>query len=694
LRRSPGRDAARHAVLAAALLVGPQVAGKATRDALFLSSFDVSWLPPVNAAAALLSLVATLGFSRAMTRFSPARLLPAAVGASSLFFLAEWALARSLPRAAAVAVYFHQAALGAVLISGFWSLVNERFDPHTAKRAMGAIGAGASLGGVGGGLLTWSVAGAVSIPGMLLILAGASLLGLGSLFLLGAPAHPARPARAAGRPGEADEQDSALGLIAGNAYLRGLALLIGLGALVEALLEYLMGAAAAARYAPGAPLMSFFALFHGGTGLATLLVQAAVVRPALQRAGVAGTLAIQPAFTALLAAVALAAPRLGALVLLRGGQSVLRNSTFRSAYELLYTPLPHAHKRPTKVVVDVAFDRIGSIAGSGLVILVLLLAPDASARLLLAVAFAAAAAAFLLAPRFQRGYVDALAASLRDGATTLEPEPLVEPEALLSLASVHHELPAQSLQPGAASLGGGSGDAVADTIADLRSGDRIRIRRALDGLRPEPAHVAHLLPLLADDGQFELAARALRRVAPLATGQLVDALLDRRLPGVVRRRVPRVLKGVPTQRAADGLLLGLAEDRFDVRYRCAQALSRMRAHAPIALPRERILESVAREASSGDRSPRQLEHVFTLLGLVFDAGPLQTALRALRSGDDSLRGTALEYLDNVLPAGVRETLWAQLGVTRAPAPTGRSPEELRDDLLRSTESLAQPSRRR
>ena len=70
---SPGRSPAttRPAVIAAAMLVGPLVAAKATRDALFLSTHDVSRLPLMAGSAAIVSLFATLAFSRVMVRLSP-----------------------------------------------------------------------------------------------------------------------------------------------------------------------------------------------------------------------------------------------------------------------------------------------------------------------------------------------------------------------------------------------------------------------------------------------------------------------------------------------------------------------------------------------------------------------------------------------------------------------------------------------
>lgn len=685
----PGGASLRPAIAAAAVLLAQQVAARATRDAFFLSVFDVTALPTMTASAAVVSLAATILASRALARLSPARLLPLALAFSVVAFLGEFLLALVWPRPAAVAVYLHHAVVGAILVSGFWSLITEQFDPHAAKHAMGPIGAGASLGGVLGGFVTWVAAAAhLSPQTMLLVLAAITVAGVVTVRRLSGGAR----ARVAAAAAPVLAGRSALDTIRRVPVLGGLALLVVLTSFLDSVLDYLLAAAATSSFGTGASLMSFFALFHAGTGLLSLLTQSLLVRPLLQRLGPAWTLAAPSVFVAAGAAAAAVAPRLGAIIALRGGHGILRNSAFRSGYELLYTPLPEHQKRPTKVLIDIAGERVGAIVGSLAVTLVLLLVPAVAPRLLPAIAAVVAVLTLGLTPLLRRGYVAALATSLRSGAASLEPPDIVDPATLMTLASVH--LSSATLGRRAATGPAGevpSGDPVIAAIADLRSDDPGRILNVLGVTELDARLVPHVIPLLARDGLFEKVATALREAAPRCTGQLVDALLDPDAEPMIRRRVARVLKNVPTQRAADGLLIGLDDVRFDLRYRCAQALLRIRAHnAAVAVPSERLLEIAAREAAHAGESPRHLEHCFTLLGIVLERGPLDSAYRALQSNEPGLRGTALEYLENVLPGTVRDKLWPHLGAPIT-APSGRSTEQIRDDLLRSTTRLRRPS---
>jgi ATP:ADP antiporter, AAA family len=678
---------------AAAALIAHQVAGKATRDALFLSYFTVETLPLAITVSAAVSIVAVAVFARAMARFTPGRAVPAALWTGMALLLAQWALAGRYPRAAAVALYLHMAFFGATLVSGFWSLVNERWDPHAARRAMARLGAGASLGGVLGGALAAGMSSVLPAVAMLPLMAGLNLLALAALRGLGGST----------RKGDGEDQASLSGLsvIRGVPYLRDLAVLVALGALAEALLDYVLSANAVASYGRGGPLLAFFALFHTGVAVTGLLVQAAASRSSLERFGLAGTVALQPSGVMATAALGLLWPGLWTAIAARGLEAVLHGSLYRSGYELLYTPLPLVQKRATKAIVDVGFDKVGSVLGGLLTAALLAILPGAALWASLAGALAVSAACLAILPRLHRGYVGSLEESLRSGSVRLDQDDVVDGTTRYTLARTGLALDRDALLREIEGMCGRtptrSDEPLLAAVAGLRAGDPAAARAVLaSGLTP--ALVGHALPLLGSDELAADAVRALRKVAPGATGQLVDALLDASQPDAVRRRLPRVLRVCANPLAALGLRLGLADRVFEVRYRCGQALASIVEKSPgLAPPRDAVFGEVKRElarlAARGADDDRRLEAVFTLLTLAVPREPVQIAYRALRSQDRALRGTALEYLENVLPEDMRAALLPHLDAPVTPS-RRRAAAEVEADLLRSGERLPVEPRRR
>ena len=225
-----------------------------------------------------------------------------------------------------------------------------------------------------------------------------------------------------------------------------------------------------------------------------------------------------------------------------------------------------------------------------------------------------------------------------------------------------------------------------------------------------------MIPLLAWDPVAEDAVRALRKVAEERVGELIDALLDPNQPFAVRRRLARVFSVCVSQRAVDGLLLGLEDLRFEVRFQCGRSLASILEKNPrVRIDRERVFDVVRKEVAVGrpvwqshrlldsvddeeqrsfvdeflkDRAGQSLAHVFTLLSLVLPTAPLQIAYRGLHTDDPKLRGTALEYLEGVLPQDLSQRLWPFLGRDQQPATRDvRARNEILADLLRSNESI-------
>jgi hypothetical protein len=103
----------------------------------------------------------------------------------------------------------------------------------------------------------------------------------------------------------------------------------------------------------------------------------------------------------------------------------------------------------------------------------------------------------------------------------------------------------------------------------------------------------------------------------------------------------------------------------------------------VPLARPTALDVALRELASSDGvSSERSEHVLRLLGLVFDREAFRLARAALGNDDPKLRGTALEYLDNVLPTPVKTSLFSVLP-PEPPHRTARVEKELIDELRRT-----------
>lgn len=692
-------------------MIAAQVGSKATRDALFLDVFSASELPKAMLASAVLSPFAVLAMAQGLSKLSPARLVPLLYVLSAAAFGGEYVLSARHPEIAAGVIYLHVAVLGALLVSGFWSVVSERFDPHTAKKVIGRITAGATSGGLIGGVIAERVAAWMDARLMLLVLAGMSIVCGGVIFTVGTGATK----------DEASDASVATGLryLTEAPYLKMLGVLVVLTALTSGVVDYAFKAEAAQHYGEREQLMTVFAIFYTGTGLITFVAQTALSRRLLMRLGIGGTIALLPGLVMLGSVVGAAVTRLWSVIAVRSVEEVVSNSLYRSGYELLFTPLSAERKRPTKTVIDVGFKRIGDALGSGLVMGLVAFVPNLATVFCLVTAAVACGAALWVALRLHRGYVDELASSLLDGRIELRDSDVMDATTRRTLADTtmainREQLLAQIEELRASQASGESDDddpslerppsnaeqvtppvldeRLLEAAAALASGDNQRVRRALrSALAPEL--VGFALPLLGDDTYGRAARRALRQAAPKALGALIDALIDDEQPEAVRRRLPAIIASVPSRRAALGLFEAVSTGTQTVRDRCVKALGELVEKDPSLAPRREHVFAAVQIELDGDAV--SLSRVFALLGLALDPQPLQVALGGLRSDDPNLRGTSYEYLENVVPEAVRRKLWPALEAYAAgEAPmsrrvgVNRTVEQVEDELERSTRTNA------
>jgi hypothetical protein len=682
------------APLTAAALIAQQVGSNAIRDGLFLSWFHVTSLPYFIAGSALLAIPTAQGSGRLLVRFGPRRVVPALLALSAALFLTEWALLGPQPRAAAVLLYLHSSVLGGIAVSAFWSLLNERFDPHSAKPLLARVAAAATFGGLVGGVGAERVAALRSQSALLVVLGVIAATSVAGAVLVARGAPRRRPSA------ETDEGQSGWSEIRRVPLLRDLALVIAFAAMLAALVDYLLKAEAVAYFGKGEHLVRFFGLFYAGTGFAAFLIQAALGRLALTRLGLAGSVASHPVVVGAAGVLGFILPSPWRGLLPRTLDVSVRNSVFRAGYELFYTPLPEATKRSAKSIVDVAWDCFGKAGGAALIVVLTHLGAGFSLAAVNVAAVMAAGAELVVARRLRAGYVGALEGGLRRRSedTGSAPAPqysLADFTAVQSLGGLDRSAVLQALGEAgerrgvgerrtAAPTGARPPDPVGAAMTELRSDDLARIRAALREPPRSPLLIDALVPLLGRTDVLRPTVAALSAYGPRAAGHLVDALLDPETSDVVRRRLPLVLKSCASSLARDGLVQALDAPSLELRLRCGRALLALTGNHPeLAPPTPAVLAAVQRELG-GDGDPHVVrEHVFNLLALTLEREPVHIAARAFETDDPYLRGTALEYLETVLSPALFAALQPRLAGVGTAAPRHRPTAEARADLLRA-----------
>jgi len=308
-------------------------------DAIFLTTFDVRFVPWLFMASAVVFVPATFGYAWMAPRLGAVWLNTLLLGS---FGVAIVACARFTHGATAVFV----AVLGVSVLSPLanvicWNTILDRLDHRQARRLLPVVGGistlGAIVGGVAGGELAARHGQESLLWIALVLLAVMTPLPL----LLSAPLRRHAPRKQAGI-------QEGFRSLARNRLIGVVALATFLMALATNVVDYQFKAHAQASLAPEG-LGTFFARFHGAANVAVLLVQFLVAPFVMRRFGVGMAFALHPAVLIGGALVTLAYPVLATVMALRFVDTVLKFTFHKNSNDLALTPVP-AHDRHQAMV--------------------------------------------------------------------------------------------------------------------------------------------------------------------------------------------------------------------------------------------------------------------------------------------------------------------------------------------------------
>ncbi len=395
--------------------------------------------------------------------------------------------------------------------------------------------------------------------------------------------------------------------------------------------------------------------------------------------------------------------------------------------------------------MDVASGSAGEVAGALAVFAILLALPNAGGGVFLGLAAVGCVVALFVVRLLHRSYVGQLGESLRAGRVSLRPEEALDKTTALTIAQSQVNLDREVLLARAKAHAAGKRDPESSApiqqatdlqpeapteaapdptptwMEELLSGDTERVVRLLklEVVTTPGASEAHrrkltgyVIPLLAQEEIASTARKFLSERGSRIVGQLVDELSDPATPASIRSQLAVLLSQTGDPRAMRGVWSCAGDPDFSIRVACVRAAARIAQRDPNLRPetRERIgselnldesiwaQQDEAYEPMAWERSflrPPEpvgpsLEHVFTLLAIEHGRDLMASALAGVHSEDDNLRGTALEYLESVLPAPQCQKLFDRLRESRAQT-TQRSRREIEEELLLSQVGL--PGRR-
>jgi hypothetical protein len=282
------------------------------------------------------------------------------------------------------------------------------------------------------------------------------------------------------------------------------------------------------------------------------------------------------------------------------------------------------------------------------------------------------ALALLLALRARQGYVSELEASLRSGTVTYDVVEVEDPAARLTLSATSlgidreklREQIARARAENAARAGAGpaaeaaplgaDSEALLQDVRTLLGSDVAAIRGLFARPKLDPRLAGFAVPHLESEQLAKPAITALRAMGLEIMGLLADVMLSEAQPLAGRRRVPHVLRALRGPRVVSALKRALGADALEVRHRAALALLEVTREERSLLPDSKEVFALAlAELEKRPLSQDGSDHVFALLALCTTRGSLELVRQGLKTDDRKLRGTALEYLESLLPSHCR-----------------------------------------
>ncbi len=393
------------------------IVGRAVRDALFLSRYNISSLPYMYVLVAIVVSVSALIYSRYIKNFRTSSVIMFIDILFSAVFILFWlAIRLKFSNYVYPALYVFVEIAGSLIIVPFWTFANEIFTSREAKRLFGIIGAGGVLANVAAGGLTKMIVHYVGTENLLLIC---------SLILLFASAIIFRVSRSTDiinvLPMQEQKRQSQnilrdIGNIFSEDYTRKLALIVIVMAIVITSVDYQFKVLAKSSFTKENSLTEFLAMFVFSTGIIACIIQFFITGRFVNKYGIFAALFTLPLFTGLGITVFIFYGTLLAIGISQASNYMFRYTVWDSTFQMLYIPISPKKRNSSKAIIDGVFKQLSNgIAG-----LILIFMVKGPRILILSLMVIMAVTWIVLLIRLRKNYMQVLFESLQKKRIDLE----------------------------------------------------------------------------------------------------------------------------------------------------------------------------------------------------------------------------------------------------------------------------------
>jgi len=196
--------------------------------------------------------------------------------------------------------------------------------------------------------------------------------------------------------------------------------------------------------------------------------------------------------------------------------------------------------------------------------------------------------------------------------------------------------------------------------------------------------VQPLFQRLSDKKYRKYARSALAAYGEKVLGTMGDYLTDSSVPILLRRNIPAILSGIPSQITVDLLTAALEKVEPSLKYYLIKALNKIRKNYPGLKIKEKNIDTLLIKQTRQyyetlnilgvqenipdspelrllkralrERLDRNMEEMFRLLGLRYPPKDIFSAYLGITSDKKGIRASAVEFLDNVLSNNLKKYL--------------------------------------